>query len=68
MPQECTERLRFSRKVIEALRAVYALRDELKAPDTAIELTLARDELTNATRAFDKHLAEHGCMSSKGYD
>ena len=66
MPQECAERLRFSRKVIEALRAVYDLRDELKAPDTAIELMLARDELTNAMRAFDEHLAEHGCMSSKG--
>ena len=65
MPQECAERLRFSRKVIEALSAVYTLRDESKAPDTAIELRQARDELTNAMRAFDEHLAEHGCMREK---
>ena len=65
MHQECAERLRFSRKVIEALSAVYTLRDESKTPDSAIELMLARDELTNATRAFDEHLAEHGCMREK---
>jgi len=65
MHQECFERLRFVRKVIEALSAVYTLRDESKTPDSAIELMLARDELTNATRAFDEHLAEHGCMREK---
>lgn len=65
MHQECSERLRLIRKAIEALNAVYTLRDESKAPDTAIELMQARDELTNATRAFDEHLAKHGCMREK---
>jgi len=62
MHQECSERLRFVRKVIEALDAVYAL-GESTAP--AIEQMLARDKFTNATVALDEHLAEHGCMREK---
>jgi hypothetical protein len=26
---------------------------------------LAKDELKNATRAFDEHLAAHGCLREK---
>jgi hypothetical protein len=59
MHQECPERLRFSRKVVEALNAICALTD---GPNAALELLLAQDELKNATRAFDEHLAEHGCL------
>ena len=64
MHQECSERLRFVRKVIEALDAFYALGDtESTAP--TIEHMLARDKLTNATVALDEHLAKHGCMREK---
>jgi hypothetical protein len=49
-------------KVVEAFNAICALTD---GPNTALELMLAQDELKNATRAFDEHLAEHGCLREK---
>jgi hypothetical protein len=56
---DCQERAQLSKTLKRSVDAVYALRRSRKQT----ELLKARGALSAASKAFDKHVSEHGCKS-----
>jgi hypothetical protein len=67
---ECTERNRLTRKIGEAVAAVYALKErqaeERTKNDASLPILLdqALAAERNAERALHDHITEHGCSRS----